>query len=249
MTNGIGFQGSYVWSLSKDSRSYDPTFTIASVGVPASNLTFQSSSSTPFRNADRSLNYSWSDFDRRHVFNLQFIAELPFGRGKMFGSDIPRALDWIIGGWQLSGLANYSSGRPFTVYSGLTTFSNNVSTPANCGGCPRNLGSVIQENGTSYFFSAAQRAMFSQPNPGEFTTTGRNYFIAPPSYRFDTSLSKKFRFSERMNFDLRIDAKNVLNSVVYGFGTATVTSSLFGQIRTDINSAPRRIQLSGKFSF
>lgn len=243
MTNGIGFQAGYVWSVSKDTRSFDPTFTIVSTG------TAQSATSTPFRNNDRSLNYAWSDFDRRHVFNLQFIAELPFGKGKMFASDIPRALDWLIGGWQLSGLGNYSSGRPFTVYSGRNTFSNNVSTPANCSGCPRDLGSVIQESGTSYFFSAAQRAMFSQPNPGEFTDTGRNYFIAPPSFRFDTSLSKKFRFSERMNFELRVDAKNVLNSVVYGFGTATLTSSLFGRIRTDINSAPRRIQLSGKFNF
>ncbi len=242
-TNGIGFQGSYVWSVSKDTRSFDPTFTIVSTGSS------QSASSTPFRNADRSLNYAWSDFDRRHVFNLQFIAELPFGKGKKFASDVPAALDWLIGGWQLSGLGNYSSGRPFTVYSGRNTFSNNVSTPANCSGCPRDLGSVIQESGTTYFFSAEQRAMFSQPNPGEFSDTGRNYFIAPPSFRFDTSLSKKFRFNESMNFELRIDARNVLNSVVYGFGTATVTSSLFGRIRTDINSAARRIQFSGKFNF
>ncbi len=243
MINGIGFQGSYVWSVSKDTRSFDPTFTIVSTG------TAQSASSTPYRNADRSLNYAWSDFDRRHVFNVQFIAELPFGKGRKFGGNAPLALDWLIGGWQLSGLGNYSSGRPFTVYSGLNTFSNNASTPANCSGCPRDLGSVIQESGTTFFFSAAQRAMFTQPAPGEFTTTGRNYFIAPPSFRFDTSLSKKFRFTESMNFELRIDAKNVFNSVVYGFGTAVSNSSTFGRIRTDINSAARRIQLSGKFNF
>lgn len=241
--NGIGFQGSYVWSLSKDTRSFDPTFSVVSTG------TLQSASSTPFRNADRSLNYAWSDFDRRHVFNLQFIAELPFGKGRKFGGNAPLLLDWLIGGWQLSGLANYSSGRPFTVYSGRNTFSNNVSTPANCDGCPRTLGSVVVENGTTFYFDAEQRAMFTQPEPGEFTNTGRNYFIAPPSFRFDTSLSKKFRIKESMNVELRIDARNVLNSVVYGFGTATVTSSTFGRIRTDINSAARRIQFSGKFNF
>jgi hypothetical protein len=242
-SQGLGFQGSYVWSVSKDTRSFDPTFTIVSTG------SVQSASSTPFRNADRSLNFAWSDFDRRHVFNVQFVAEAPFGKGRRFASDIPTALDWLVGGWQLSGLGNYSSGRPFTVYSGRNTFSNNVSTPANCSGCPRNLGSVIQESGTSFFFSAEQRAMFSQPEPGEFSDVGRNYFIAPPSFRFDTSLSKKFRFNERTNFELRIDAKNVLNSVVYGFGTATVTSTVFGRIRTDINSLPRRIQFSGRLNF
>ncbi len=244
MTKGLGFQGSYVWSLSKDTRSFDPTFTIVSTG------TLQSASSTPFRNDDRNLNYAWSDFDRRHVFNLSFIAELPFGKGQKFASDIPKALNWLIGGWQLSGLANYASGRPFTVYSGSNTFSNNVSTPANCTGCPRDLGSVVQENGTTFFFNAEQRALFAQqPTPGQFSNTGRNFFIAPPDFRFDTSISKKFRFTESKNFELRIDARNVLNSVAYGFGNAVVNSSTFGQIRTDINSAARRIQFSGKFNF
>lgn len=245
ISKGIGFQGSYVWSISKDSRSFDPTFTIVSTG------TAQSASSTPFRNADRSLNYAWSDFDRRHVFNIQFITELPFGRRQRFASKIPMVLDWLIGGWQLSGLGNYSSGRPFTVYSGVNSFSNNVSTPANCNSCPRNLGSVVVENGTTFYFDAAQRAMFTLPAPGEFTNTGRNYFIAPPSFRFDASLSKKFKFTESVNFELRVDAKNVFNSVVYGFGNAVVNSSTapFGRIRTDILSAARRIQFSGKFTF
>jgi hypothetical protein len=159
------------------------------------------------------------------------------------------ALDWVIGGWQLAGLTNYSTGRPFTVYSGLYTFSNSVSTPVNCSGCPRDLGSVIEENGTSYLFSAAQRAMFSQPNPGEFSDTGRNYFIGSPDFRTDLSLSKKFRFTERMNFELRVDAKNAFNAVNYGLPTTTATSSTFGRIRTTIDSSARRIQLSGKFNF
>jgi hypothetical protein len=243
LKNGLSLQGSWVWSISKDTRSFDPTFTIVSTG------TLQSAGSTPFKNSDRSLNYAWSDFDRRHVFNLTFVYELPFGKGKMLASDIPAALDWLIGGWQLSGLGNYSTGRPFTVYSGLNTFTNNVSTPANCNGCPRDLGEVVIENGTTFYFDAAKRAMFSQPAPGEFSNTGRNYFIAPPEFRFDTSLSKKFRITEKMNFELRVDARNVLNSVVYGFGTAVANSSTFGRIRTDILSAARRIQFSGKLNF
>lgn len=246
-SNGIGYQISYVWSLSKDTRSYDPTFTIASTGISSA----QSSSSTPFKNNDKSLNYAWSDFDRRHVLNVMFVAELPFGKGKRFGSNLPTVADWLLGGWQFSALGNRGSGRPFTVYSGVTTLSNSVTTPSNCTGCSRNLGAVTIENGTTYYFDAAKRAMFSQPAPGEFSNVGRNYFIAPPTFRFDTSLSKKFRIRESMNFELRIDARNVLNGVVYGFGNAIVNSTTapFGQIRTDINSAARRIQFSGKFNF
>jgi hypothetical protein len=243
MTNGVGFQGSYTWSKSKDNGSFDPTFTV----VGAS--TAQSGSSNPWNIHDRDLNYAWSDFDRRHVFNLQYVWELPFGKGRRFGSDMPFALDWIAGGWQLSGLVNYSSGRPFTVYSGLFTLSNTTTTPANCSGCPRNLGSVVEESGTSFLFDASQRAMFSNPAPGEFSDTGRNYFIGPPNFRADMSLSKKFRFTESTNLEIRIDAKNVFNAVSYGLPTTTTTASTFGRIRTAISSASRRIQFSGKFNF
>ncbi len=240
---GLGFQGSYTWSVSEDNGSFDPTFTV--VG----GSTAQSGSSAAFDVNNRDLNFANSDFDRRHVFNLQYVWELPYGRGQRFGSDIPRAVDFLLGGWQLSGLANYSSGRPFTVFSGLFTFSNTVTTPANCTGCPRSLGSVIEESGTSFLFSAAQRAMFSQPAPGEFSDVGRNYFIGSPDFRTDVSLSKKFRFTENTNFELRIDAKNALNNVNFGLPTTTANASTFGRIRTSIDSTARRIQFSGKFNF
>ena len=243
ISNGLGFQGSYTYSLSKDNGSFDPTFTV--IG----GSTAQSGSSAAFDINNRDLNYAWSDFDRRHVFNLQYVWELPFGKGRKLGSEIPLAADWLIGGWQLAGLVNYSSGRPLTVYSGLFTFSNTITTPANCDGCPRDLGGVTEESGTSYLFNAEQRSRFSQPAPGEFSNTGRNYFIGAPDFRADMSLSKQFRFTESMNFELRIDAKNVFNAVNYGLPTTTVNSSTFGRIRTTIDSSSRRIQFSGKFNF
>lgn len=243
ISGGLGLEGSYTWSKSKDNGSFDPTFTV--IGGSTS----QSGGNAAFDINDRDLNYAWSDFDRRHIFNLTYVWELPIGKGRKWGSDISRPLDWVIGGWQLAGLTNYSSGRPFTVFSGRFTFSNTVTTPANCSGCARNLGSVVEENGTSYMFDAAQRALFSVPAPGEFSDTGRNYFIGNPDFRADLSLSKKFRFTESMGFDIRLDAKNAFNAVNYGLPTTTLTSSTFGRIRTSIDSSSRRLQLSGKFTF
>ncbi|REJ78221.1 MAG: hypothetical protein DWQ47_01800 [Acidobacteria bacterium] len=242
-SQGLAIDGSYTWSISKDNGSFDPTFTVIGGSIA------QSGSSAAWDINDRDLNYAWSDFDRRHVFNFTYVWELPFGRNRKWGSDIPQALDWIIGGWQLSGLTNYSSGRPMTIYSGLFTFSNTVTTPANCSGCPRTLGSVIEESGTSYLFSADQRAMFSSPEPGEFSDVGRNYFIGAPDFRSDASISKRFRFSETMGIDLRLDAKNVFNAVNYGLPTTSLNSSTFGRIRTTIDSSARVMQVSAKFSF
>lgn len=243
LTSGIGYQLAYTYSVSKDTRSFDPTFTTVS---RANN---QSASSTPFDINNRYLNYAWSDFDRRHVLQATYVAEIPIGHGKPFLGDIPKALDWVIGGWQLSGTVFWGSGRPFTVYSGLNTLGNVNQSFANCNSCPRSLGKLVERNGTWYWFSEDAEAKFSQPAPGELGNTGRNYFIGPRTFQTDASLSKKFRFTERYSFDLRVDARNLTNNASFGLPTATSNSSVFGRIRTSVTSFSRRIQISGKFNF
>lgn len=243
MAAGIAYQVSYTLSQSKDTRSFDPTFTT----VSRSNN--QSASSTPFDINDRDLNYAWSDFDRRHVLQATYTVELPVGRGKWLGSDMPKALDFVIGGWQIAGTYFWGSGRPFTVYSGLNTFGNVNQSFANCDGCSRDMGGLVERNGTWYWFTEADEGKFTQPAPGELGNTGRNYFIAPRTFSTDASLSKKFRFTERFSFDLRVDAKNLTNNASFGLPTATANSSVFGRIRTSVTSAARRIQISGKFNF
>ena len=59
-----------------------------------------------------------SDFDLRHQFNANWIWELPFGRGRHFGSGMGKGLDAIVGGWQLSGLARWTSGFPINISNG-----------------------------------------------------------------------------------------------------------------------------------
>lgn len=243
ISQGLGYQLSYTFAKSKDTRSFDPTFTVVSRG------NVQSASSTPFDINNRFANYAWSDFDRRHAFQGYVVFELPFGKGQKFLSDIPKGLDLLIGGWQLTTAMNIASGRPFTVYSGLNTFSNVVQSTANCNGCPRNLGKLVQESGTNFWFDANQRALFTLPGPGEQGNTGRNYFIGPQRFDFDASLLKKFRFTERWSFDLRVDAKNLFNEPSFGFPTAVANSTLFGRIRDAVVSSSRRIQFSGKLNF
>ncbi|MEJ7860239.1 MAG: TonB-dependent receptor [Pyrinomonadaceae bacterium] len=240
---GAGFQVGYTFSKSEDTRSFDPTFST----VSRNNL--QSASSTPFDINNRRLNYAPSDFDRRHVLQATYVYELPFGRGRMFGSEIPKALDYVIGGWQIAGNLLWSSGRPFTVYSGANTFSNVVQSTAECNGCNRHLGQLVQDNGTNYFFTAEQRALFSIPAVGSNGNTGRNFFIGPRFFQTDVSLSKKFRVTERFNFDLRLDAKNVTNNPSFDIPTATFTSTVFGRIRDGVVSNARRMQVSLKLNF
>ena len=241
---GLGFQVAYTLSKSKDTRSFDPLFTTVGTGST------QTAGNTPFDNRDRRLNYAWSDFDRRHVVQGTYTYELPFGTGKTFETGV-KAVDYLLGGWQLSGNLLVTSGRPFTVFTNVFTVSNSVSATANCNNCPRDLGRVQENLGTTYFFNPEQIARFSTPNPGELGNTGRNYFIGPKYFQTDASLSKRFKLSETVNFELRADTVNLTNTPSFAFPNliTTDTNSPFGRIRTGVTNTARRIQFAGKLNF
>ncbi len=243
ISTGLGFQFGYTLSKSKDNRSWDPALS----GVSAGSL--QAASSTPFDLRDRSLNYTWSDFDRRHVFQGTYTYELPFGKGKKFLSEVPSIVDHVIGGWQMAGTVIWMSGRPFTVYSGVNTVSSVVQSTADCNGCSRQSGQLVLESGRNFWFDTTTRSQFSAPAPGSIGNTGRNFFVAPQYFQWDSSLAKKFRISERVSFDLRVDARNVLNNPSFDNPTAVITSTIFGRINDSVTNNARRIQLSGKLSF
>jgi hypothetical protein len=111
-SHGVQFDLNYTYSKSIDITSgaarlgFSPS---DNIGAPGSRLV----------NAfDPRGNRGVSDFDTAHQINANWIAELPFGRGKRFAATAGRATDAIIGGWQLSGLARWTTGFPFTVDNG-----------------------------------------------------------------------------------------------------------------------------------
>src|ERR1044072_4256975 len=141
------------------------------------------------------------------------------------------------------------SGRPFTVYSGINTVSNVVQSTADCNGCTRNSGALVLERGRNFWFDASTRSQFAAPAPGSIGNTGRNFFLAPNSFQWDASLSKQLRITEKVSFNFRVDARNVLNNPSFDNPTAVIPSTIFGRINDSVTNNARRIQLSGKISF
>src|SRR5207253_2502090 len=127
----------YTWALSKDTRSFDPALTSIATG------TGQSAANTPLNNFDRRANYAWSDFDRRHSLLGTYVYELPFGRGKWL-SPSNDVLNYVVSGWQIAGTLRVTSGRPFTVFSSTNTVSQTSGSYANCSGCDRHMGNIVQ---------------------------------------------------------------------------------------------------------
>jgi hypothetical protein len=244
LAQGISFNASYTWSKSLDTRSFDPTLTVVGTGNSST------AGSTPFDINNRKLNYSYSDFDRRHVFQTNFVVELPFGKGKHFMNH-GGFTDRVFGGWEVTGFGRVTSGRPFTVFAGTNTVSNVNQSTANCNNCSRGDGTAFTDpaNGLVWYFDNAERAKFSAPSAGQFGTTGRNFFLAPHYFELDTSLLKRFSIKERVKLELRGDATNVTNTPSFAAPTTDITSSTFGRIRNSLSSGSRKIQVGAKIHF
>ncbi|HXG68484.1 MAG TPA: hypothetical protein VNO70_25540, partial [Blastocatellia bacterium] len=244
--NGLSFQFSYTLSASRDTRSFDPAFTRVSTGSA------QSAGSTPFDLRDRSINYAYSDFDARHVFQGGFLAEIPVGRNRRWGNDWHPAIDRILGGWEIAGTYRQQTGRPFTIYSGANTVSNVVQSPANCNGCDPDMGEIRinPENGIPFFFTEGQIEQFSTPGPGELGNTGRNGFRAPGRVNLDLMIGKRTRIIEGHDLEFRVEMINATNTPSYGLpNSAVITSSLFGRVFNSFVSSSRKIQLGLKYNF
>jgi hypothetical protein len=244
----VGFQLSYTLAKSMDTRSYDPALTLIGRSAAGTTGTFLSSN-TPYDIRNRDANYARSDFDRRHALQGFFVAELPFGRGRAYWNDLHPVLDRVIGGWELAGILQLYSGRPFTVLSGLGTVSQVVQAPASCNNCSSDMGRITLVNGRNVFFTPEQAAMFFAPAAGELGNTGRNFFTGPGQFQLDMTLAKRIRFTETLNLELRAEAQNLTNTPAFDFPTAVLPNAAFGQVGGAVVSTSRKVQLAAKFNF
>ncbi|HEV7902284.1 MAG TPA: hypothetical protein VGO96_00480, partial [Pyrinomonadaceae bacterium] len=179
------------------------------------------------------------------------LYELPWGRGRRWGSDWNRVTDFFLGGVQMGGILRWYSGRPFTVFSGSNTLSQVVLTPASCNDCSPDLGSLTLENGNNVFFTPEQRAQFYVPEPGEASNVGRNFFTGPPLFNLDLTMGKRFRFDETRNLEFRMEVQNATNTPSFSVPDANLalTTGSFGQILGSTASTSRKVQFAMKFNF
>ncbi|MBI1791196.1 MAG: TonB-dependent receptor [Acidobacteria bacterium] len=209
---------------------------------------------------NRNLDRGRSDFDVNHVFRANFIYDLPLGRGKALLRDAPAPLNQILGGWQLNGIFDISSGFPFSVFSGYQTFTfydsgtrvgsesaSATSTRAVFTGSSAKIGSAARTGRDVQFFSAEEKALFRTAGVGELGA-GRNIFTGPGFFQFDLGLFKNFTIREQRRLELRAEFFNLFNNVDFSNPTLVVTSGSFGNVG-DTRVPPRIIQMALKFYF
>ncbi len=196
------------------------------------------------------IDYGRENGVRRFVFNLNHVYELPFGRGKKYLSNASRPLDYIAGGWQISGIWLWESGIPFT-----PSYAD-CGKDEDTGPCRPNIvgDASVSDPGPNGWFAVAPagtsgdgciatakatpelnangctRGPWSRPAPGTFGNVARNSFFGPRLFNADASLSKRFDITERVNAQFRAELYNAFNHVNLGQPTATVDSTTAGKI-------------------
>ena len=183
-------------------------------------------------------NYAVAGYDRPHMLQMGFVYELPFAKES---SGIAAQ---IIKNWQISGIASYLSGRPFTIAgdNGLLQQVGGQQTINVVGDAKPGFGEA-GPNEQWY-----DPAVFAQPG-NAWGNTGRNAFRAPSNYNLDASLFRTVPIGTR-RLEFRIESQNVLNHPQWGIPVTGFTDANFMRIRAlDNNRVPRTIQFGIRFAF
>lgn len=188
------------------------------------------------------------------------IWRLPIGRGARFASQIPKALNLLIGGWQTQFILTTRSGLPVNVTlptSGVDpTTGKSFSFFSGQGGGqirPNIVGDpntgISPETNRAAFLNVNAFALQPINTPGD---AARNVAWGPSAFNIDGGITKRFSAGEQRSVDFRMEFFNLMNHVNFGQPASTWGSSNFGLITSTANGAlgsSRQIQLALRLAF
>lgn len=204
-------------------------------------------------NAERAV----SDYDATHQFNANWIAELPFGKGRAIAPNTHGFANAVIGGWQLSGLFRLTSGFPVNISNGFQWPTNwqlggnaDLVTPVKTGAFPVKTG---PDAGNISIFASGPDAIndFISPFPGQ--GGARNQIRGQGFFNIDLGLAKRWQmpWNEKQGLQFRWEVFNVTNSVRFNSQSLSGEvdiSSTFGNY-TGLLTNPRVMQFALRFEF
>ncbi|HUA14407.1 MAG TPA: carboxypeptidase-like regulatory domain-containing protein [Verrucomicrobiae bacterium] len=256
MEAGLQFDLNYVYSKSIDVGSNAERVN----GFESSGLAFNSQVINAF---SPDLWRAPSDFDTTHQINANWIWDLPYGKGRHWGSGAKGITNAVLGGWGMSGLVRWTSGFPFSVQAGAgwsTDFELEGSSVL-VGPRPK-TGVYNTANGPSVFQNpqsitcecsagTASGAIFRATYEGE--AGQRNNFRGPGFFGLDAGLSKTWDVSEGKTLRFAWEVFNATNSVRFDAAGSMIGESLvditgFGLFNTELTK-PRVMQYSLRFAF
>ncbi|HEV2176332.1 MAG TPA: TonB-dependent receptor [Terriglobia bacterium] len=244
-SRGLAVLGAYTYSKSLDTNS-DPFGTNRNENFPQNSFNLAAEKAR-------------SDFDFRHRLSLAYLYSLPVGASR-WKLENPR-LNYLVEGWELSGVATAQSGPPFT-----PQISGNISgadEQAITGqGHPTDRPNLTvsalypaHQTPTQYVLASA----FTAPAAFTFGNAGRNILTGPGIASWDFSLIRNFRLAESKSLQFRAEMFNIFNHANFDVPQRDVGSASFGQIFNTLQPIaglasggpgdPREVQLGLRLSW
>ena len=172
--------------------------------------------------------------------------DLPFGRGKQFGSNMSKAADYFVGHWQVNTILTLHSGQAYTVSAGgcqgvwAGCFPDMAASGLSANAAPSGGRTPSEWFNTSNFTAPAS---LTQGSLGDNTNYG------PSLKNVDFSVFKDIPFTERFRLQIRGEFFNLFNHPQFGMPDSGYGDSNFGKITSTLAGTERHVQLSLKLLF
>lgn len=197
-----------------------------------------------FRNLPGERGLSGYDQPFTNVTTVNF--EVPFGRGRRYGSDINRFTDSLVGGWRIAAINTVTSGQPVNLtYGPASAFS--VSGAPNYR--PNISGDPVVPEGQRTVQRWLNPDTVSIPTDVRFPfgNVGRNTVRGPDFFTLDLALHKQFALFESHAVEFRAEAFNATNRTNFNPPNSTRSSGSFGAIQSALPA--RQVQFALKYLF
>jgi len=229
-SHGLETQVSYTYSkCMTDNSGYFGTWSSTTQTTPAS----------PYYQNLYNPGADWAQcyWDSKHVLSAYAVYELPFGKGKQFGNDMPTAVNAVVGNWSMNPIVSWHSGFPLAIYGTDDSGTNSQGARPNCNG-PVNYPKTVSSGGLQWYSTSFESA----PAPFTFGTCPAQGPVIGPGYSdVDLGLQKNFPIREAMRLQFRSDFINLFNHPQFAKPNGS------GIIGT--SQAARELQFALKFYF
>lgn len=168
--------------------------------------------------------------DPRHRTTFAGTFELPFGKGRKFGSAAPRITDLLIGGWSASPMWTLASGEYLRFGGALASGDPSIDNPTR-----------------DRYFDTTKFALLPAYTP-RLNPWQYDGVKGSPNWNIDLSVAKYFPVTEALKLEFRMEAYNLTNSFVPGLPNMTVGNPQFGRSVTQANLG-RQMQYTLRLHF
>ncbi|MGA8619394.1 MAG: hypothetical protein WB660_12870, partial [Candidatus Sulfotelmatobacter sp.] len=187
--------------------------------------------------------YARCYWDSTHVLSAYAVYELPIGRGRQYGHDMPTAVNAVIGNWSINPIISWHTGFPLSIYGSNTSGTGSPENRPNCSGSVQ-YPKTVSTAGIQWFspsFASAPAAGTFGDCPAQGPAIGPGYVDA------DISLQKNFPITENMKVQFRADFLNAFNHPNFSVPDDSFGATTFGVSNSSQDA--REMQFALKFYF